>query len=663
MVLAFGESASATKEVRIRSDSTYMERVDAFDTVRHVRYGQGDVSGGKLSYLNISEGDFSVEKISKIWEKCGYPPTYIVWGRGQEALAESLCDSLNALERIRGKIEKSDGTPINGVRLSDEGRALPSSYFSVPVREGRTDRINFRKPGYEFNPEVVKVLPGKKLTDPLLVLATQVPLYEGIVSFSLSSSRFDGVFPKGMRNRFEKKGLVKGADYWTFNGKGAQVRLKEKVDGPVSIYFGFRFKEEGHSGQTLFRRGEVFEIFVRKGILSVDLPGKGRGGVFSCKVEPDVWNDLVLTVETGGTLGVYLNGEHKGTVDFGVQGSVRESLVLGRGYWNGGFRGDVRDVILWTRTLGSEEISELSDIEGGGVYWRRGVPIVGILAFLFIFLILFRQRKVKKVEERISIDKRRPTGPEIRFFGGFKVINRAGNDCSHDFAPQVRELLALFFLHTANGQKVGHSIVNNALWCGLDEAQAKNRRSTLFTKLRKVLTKHSLGKLEFDDGSWRLSLKSDVECDIPLVYDWMESPRRNLDLETQAIEYMERGTLCRGVIGAWLASFISEFERRLVIKFKEMETYADISEYQAMAKVSEQTLPADIIGLRYRLRVFLETGEGSWERLSHEYEKRYKREKGVVSERDLDAVMKVEKLLWEKKLGLSRKKSEGTSRP
>lgn len=91
----------------------------------------------------------------------------------------------------------------------------------------------------------------------------------------------------------------------------------------------------------------------------------------------------------------------------------------------------------------------------------------------------------------------------ICFFGGFRVIDKEGNDITFSFTPTLKYLLILLILYTGKDSKgiIGNKLIQ-LLWYDKTEESAKNNRNVYMSKLRSLLDKVGDIKILNQNGFW-----------------------------------------------------------------------------------------------------------------------------------------------------------------
>lgn len=102
----------------------------------------------------------------------------------------------------------------------------------------------------------------------------------------------------------------------------------------------------------------------------------------------------------------------------------------------------------------------------------------------------------------------------ICFFGGFRVIDKEGNDITFSFTPTLKYLLILLILYTGKDSKgiIGNKLIQ-LLWYDKTEESAKNNRNVYMSKLRSLLDKVGDIKILNQNGFWSIQFENGTICD------------------------------------------------------------------------------------------------------------------------------------------------------
>ncbi len=146
----------------------------------------------------------------------------------------------------------------------------------------------------------------------------------------------------------------------------------------------------------------------------------------------------------------------------------------------------------------------------------------------------------------------------ICFFGGFRVIDKEGNDLTTLFTPTLKALLILLILYTGKDSKgiTGHKMIQ-LLWYDKSEESAKNNRNVYMSKLRGLLEKVGEIKIQNQSGLWYIEFEGGTFCDyLEALQLYRENNSRNLE---KLLELLLRGMMLPNTEIDWIDSFKNNF--------------------------------------------------------------------------------------------------------
>lgn len=151
----------------------------------------------------------------------------------------------------------------------------------------------------------------------------------------------------------------------------------------------------------------------------------------------------------------------------------------------------------------------------------------------------------------------------IKFFGGFQVYDRDGNEITMMFTPILKNLLIVLVLSTdSNSSGISNSRLLNLLWRGKDGDSARNSRNVYISRLRSILSKVGEISIISENSLRRIEFGDDVIC------DYVEAQKifRN-GAETQIeplLELLFNGEMLPNVEFDFVDKFKSEFSDKTI---------------------------------------------------------------------------------------------------
>lgn len=170
--------------------------------------------------------------------------------------------------------------------------------------------------------------------------------------------------------------------------------------------------------------------------------------------------------------------------------------------------------------------------------------ISAIVSGISMTLIVRRRRKRLQHRSIRVIDSEvyesRPN--TILLFGGFKAIDRNGEDISPLFTGKILQLFCLLLRAERKGGASSKRITGK-LWPDREPEKAKNIRGVTISKLRKILEKIDGISLEYEEGRFNLVFTDDCYCDYMKFYGIMRSEERDMDT---LVSIIKRGRVLSG---------------------------------------------------------------------------------------------------------------------
>ena len=109
----------------------------------------------------------------------------------------------------------------------------------------------------------------------------------------------------------------------------------------------------------------------------------------------------------------------------------------------------------------------------GGDVWKKWANVLIALAIAGLLAAVWRNRSSRHSKKR-ETEVEETYAPTVRyydfgrssvnFFGGFRVMDKEGNDITGQFTPTLKSLLILLILHTQQSQGIASQRINNLLW-------------------------------------------------------------------------------------------------------------------------------------------------------------------------------------------------------
>lgn len=221
-----------------------------------------------------------------------------------------------------------------------------------------------------------------------------------------------------------------------------------------------------------------------------------------------------------------------------------------------------------------------TDKEETGLIFILVIVLVtgGIICSLFY---IKKQHKAKNVDviTKLSDDESNPilgvsTVKQLRkqsiyLLGGFRVINKYGNEITGEFMPLFIQLFLLILLYTIkDGKGVPFTRMKDILWPDKTEESANNNRGYVLSKMRQIL--ENVGEIKFSKQNlcWGIKLGKDIYCDyyecLILMQQLKNKENRNLQDIQRLLSIVSTGDLLPDLQTEWLDSFKADFANELI---------------------------------------------------------------------------------------------------
>lgn len=198
----------------------------------------------------------------------------------------------------------------------------------------------------------------------------------------------------------------------------------------------------------------------------------------------------------------------------------------------------------------------------------------------------------------------------VCFFGGFRVIDKEGNDITAVFTPTLKTLLILLVLYTGKDSKgiIGNKLIQ-LLWYDKTEESAKNNRNVYMSKLRGLLEKVGDIKILNQNGFWSIQFEEGTICDY-LEALQLYRGNNSQDLE-KLLELLLRGMMLPNVEADWIDTFKNDFSNNTIDLLCRLLKQEDLSDTLKL-KIADTLFQHDYINedaLRMKCRILCQQGK------------------------------------------------------
>lgn len=232
----------------------------------------------------------------------------------------------------------------------------------------------------------------------------------------------------------------------------------------------------------------------------------------------------------------------------------------------------------------------------------------------------------------------------IRFFGGFRVIDRNGEDITPLFTPILKSLLLLLILHTGKDERgINGSKMIQYLWFDKMEESAKNNRNVSITKLRNLLKQVGDISIIKYGNFWSIRFGKDSVC------DYLEAIQLYKNYQTEGLDrllaLLLQGSMLPNVENEWVDVFKNDFANRTIDLLTQQLNREKLSDALRL-KIADTLFLHDYISeeaLQAKCRIFYRQGKkGLAKTVYNSFCKEYSALMGTTYDRTLAEIIQEE---------------------
>jgi two-component SAPR family response regulator len=154
----------------------------------------------------------------------------------------------------------------------------------------------------------------------------------------------------------------------------------------------------------------------------------------------------------------------------------------------------------------------------------------------------------------------------IKLFGAFKVLNKDGEDITHEFTPKVKALFLVILLHSSRSKNgITTEELTKIVWPEQSFKSAKNSRGVTVRKLRLILEQLNKAEILFVRDRWIAQLSQDVYCDYFDCMYLLEFPQfNNMDYYYKLFSIVKDGQLVKNENYDWMDDIKGYVDYRVI---------------------------------------------------------------------------------------------------
>lgn len=599
-----------------------------------------------LLIIDLNRKETSPDFLLDVWNARGKMPNFLKCEKENIAATAVLVNELNEQKKIFGIIHTEQG-PLSHVLLKDfPGREI-NGFFCFPVI-GKAI-IRPYKAGYQFSPDVIYHSPENERNMKIFNAIPFEPDY-GLTDYFRFRNKVSNI-----RAESDKEIITQ------------QVKFtRDKQMGPVAC-FNRSYIDAGLESKTVLNSVFSICVWIKPTMLSRNNSILGKGTNFILKLHDgkltftmagvkdyisqksivplNQWTHVaVVYSQLENKIRFYLNGEMTEEIKL-ISNYIASdhTLLIGSNLWEEFFVGYIREVKIWDRELNEDEVK--TQFEQGQKPESSGFSGI-ILAGSFILIAVIamttayrkRQKKEEQTEEPDTIPaedikplvlQNNDLHEKIICFGGLKVFNAEGIEIGVKFAPKIRQLFILVFLHSVGDEKgISTNKLSEILWPGMSPQTAKNTRGTNIQNLKAALSACTGINLVFREKLWALDLATDCYSDYPEVLRKLQLLEHNNDIRIierelpSLLSILKRGTLFANMSESWLDPYISQLSDRIIEFglrcFELLDENKHASLILEMAEVISLNDPLNEPALRKKLHLLTKQGKLSLARSAYD---------------------------------------------
>ena len=154
----------------------------------------------------------------------------------------------------------------------------------------------------------------------------------------------------------------------------------------------------------------------------------------------------------------------------------------------------------------------------------------------------------------------------ILLLGGFKVINRDGQNITSEFSPLLKQLFLIILLNTLK-DGISSLKLKEILWFDKTPERARNNRGVLLSRLRQLFEQVGSVNIENRNSILVVELEDDIYCDYYEAITLMKWLRENT-MDKEALEKLlnivSKGEMLPDFQIDWIDPFKAEFSNSLI---------------------------------------------------------------------------------------------------
>jgi len=585
-----------------------------------------------------NQNPYLIEHVKNTWTNTGKTPNFIMLDRYEKSI-------LSVLSYIRGFVTITGTVTYNTqvldyVNWANTG-SLTSGKYCFPVGPGDNLVLTPQSPGFRFTPESVTFKePKQSIIQHFIATSLEITdNLEGNYTFAKggSDNSINGLNGKPQNVRFTNDStrstvavfgvnsfiVLPGAEEFKIRDHdfsvAAWIKIKEYLPNKNDYcILGTKNNSYQQGIHLLIRNKKPYFGFYNN-----DLQGKTI-------LQAGQWYHLVWRYnKLSGEQAIFLNGKLDSRSLGHPAYKGRDDLYIGvAGFnWSSNMNGAIDDLSIWSRSLGEEEIWQLSKevieivpVKNIFILYpvlsRSAIFLILITTLLFIGFKLRRRKRSRlspadKIRNLDKADYRKPESNYIQLFGDFKVLDKDGDEITSQFTPKLKQRFLIILLYSQRSKNgISTQELTDILWKGHSSQSAKNSRGVTIRKLRLILESLDTVQINFHIDRWSMAFGGPVYCDYVECLNLLKRGKiHDTDFNLAFYHIIQEGEIFKNESYDWLDDFKGFIGNNIVdILLKFIDELTIEHDNELILKLTDRILVTDPVndqGLSFKLKALI----------------------------------------------------------
>ena len=224
------------------------------------------------------------------------------------------------------------------------------------------------------------------------------------------------------------------------------------------------------------------------------------------------------------------------------------------------------------------------------VYGTALALFLGLLLLTSYFVVLWLRERRRRTRAPVFLAPEKDKPNSILLFGGFKVLDKTGEDVSSRFTAKLRDMFLIILKDMEGGGTTSRKL-SSTLWPEKEEEKSKNIRGVTANGLRKQLSMLDGIHLVFKDRKFNLEVSDEFYCDYLAFFEILRSKQPDMD---KLVSIVSRGEFLKGETDPMFDRMKAEVERSMEpVLQAEMQRRYDLKQYRNAITCADALLAMD----------------------------------------------------------------------